>query len=798
MASQPTISQNKPAARTPDVLQWNCRSLKSCAAELGALFRHVGQPVALLLQETRGTNPGVQGYEGHFQPTIVHTQTNKKKQGQQPDEVVEAQAAIFIRRDVPHVKLDTGKYCNRIQEVVAVRCELGGRQTILVSAYLRPESSCYRKGNSETANFAWLRELRHRYPKDRLLAGGDFNARHKSWGYDKESQRGRRLYEEAEAAGLTLANDTDYPTRHALHSRQRDTIPDLTWTTSRLVKDWRCGPDGMGSDHYPIWIELEVRATGRKKRMTAAVDWDRFRSGFDAYDENVPFLQKLSRAAREATREIEVDEHLPTPDKHLLNLWDTRSQLHRVYLDRGKRHVDLVKVRNKTAQARRYAKMLSRERWHNHCASFNERTGGRKLWQTYKAMSGNRKTGNTVKNVRLATGDSASDFEKKAAETLFPQPSVPPDPRIYQRTAPTSDKDVESPFTMQELVMALESVNAKSAPGKDGITWQMLRNLNEHGKMQLLEEINKVWLSGEIPAEWKHSVVSPIPKPGKPAVSISNLRPISLTSTLSKLLERMVLTRLNYHLEEAQKEPYFDPGQTGFRPGLCTQDSIFLLRRCLQKRRGRKRVPGILVAVDLRKAFDTVAHEAVISALEDTKPGARILNIVRSFLEGRTFEIRSDIRNPRIYSSSIGVPQGAILSPTLFNLVMRGLATRLRRIHGVRLTMYADDVTLWTEPGDPLRTTEDAANAIQDALNTLADYLKTTGMEVSPEKTKYILLGGSTVENEKVKLCLAGQTLERAPDRHIKILGISIHESGGAATWLWQLEPKSGVKAAQI
>lgn len=159
MASQPTISQNKPAARTPDVLQWNCRSLKSCAAELGALFRHVGQPVALLLQETRGTNPCIQGYEGHFQPTIVHTQTNKKKQGQQPDEVVEAQAAIFIRRDVPHVKLDTGKYCNRIQEVVAVRCELGGRQTILVSAYLRPESSCYRKGNSETANFNWLREL---------------------------------------------------------------------------------------------------------------------------------------------------------------------------------------------------------------------------------------------------------------------------------------------------------------------------------------------------------------------------------------------------------------------------------------------------------------------------------------------------------------------------------------------------------------------------------------------------------------------------------------------------------------
>ncbi|KAH9375278.1 hypothetical protein HPB48_010830 [Haemaphysalis longicornis] len=114
-------------------------------------------------------------------------------------------------------------------------------------------------------------------------------------------------------------------------------------------------------------------------------------------------------------------------------------------------------------------------------------------------------------------------------------------------------------------------------------------------------------------------------------------------------------------------------------------------------------------------------HDAVISALEDTKPGARIVSIVRSFLEGCTFQIQSENRNPKIYSTSIGFPQGAILSPTQFNLVRRGLATRLRRIHGVRLTMHAVDVTLWTEPGDPLRTTGDAANAIQDALNTLGD-----------------------------------------------------------------------------
>lgn len=66
---------------------------------------------------------------------------------------------------------------------------------------------------------------------------------------------------------------------------------------------------------------------------------------------------------------------------------------------------------------------------------------------------------------------------------------------------------------------------------------------------------------------------------------INNIRPISLTSTLCKLLERMVLTRLTYILEHAGAEPYYDAGQTGFRPGLCTHDRLLLLRNLTGKKR---------------------------------------------------------------------------------------------------------------------------------------------------------------------------------------------------------------------
>ncbi|KAM7300628.1 hypothetical protein ISCGN_016236 [Ixodes scapularis] len=173
----------------------------------------------------------------------------------------------------------------------------------------------------------------------------------------------------------------------------------------------------------------------------------------------------------------------------------------------------------------------------------------------------------------------------------------------------------------------------------------MLRNLPGATKQTLLDYINDIWVKGELPGWWKHSVVTPILKPGKRPDNISHLRPISLTPTVCKLLERMCATRLNYYLEEVA-DGYFHPEQTGFRPNLCTRESLFLLRRIANTRKGRQKKPGILVALDLKKAFDTVRHDAVLGALKEGYPGTRMLNVVKSFLKHRTFEIRSGNRTP--------------------------------------------------------------------------------------------------------------------------------------------------------
>ncbi|KAH9382683.1 hypothetical protein HPB48_023239 [Haemaphysalis longicornis] len=128
------------------------------------LFRTTGQPLALLLQETRGTTPEIAGYQGYFVPSIHH----KQRGGQFK---TEAQAAIFIRKDIPHTQVDTSSYCTEIQETVAVRCTINKTRYLLASHYARPTTN-YRA--TPGIDYSWLPNLRQQYPHDKLLFVGDF------------------------------------------------------------------------------------------------------------------------------------------------------------------------------------------------------------------------------------------------------------------------------------------------------------------------------------------------------------------------------------------------------------------------------------------------------------------------------------------------------------------------------------------------------------------------------------------------------------------------------------------------
>ena len=104
----------------------------------------------------------------------------------------------------------------------------------------------------------------------------------------------------------------------------------------------------------------------------------------------------------------------------------------------------------------------------------------------------------------------------------------------------------EKDFTLQELNMTTRIAAARKAPGPDNVCNEMLSHMGHSAKNKLLLFINRTWKDGQLPTSWRTARVTPVLKKGKPAGLPQSYRPISLTSCLGKVAERMVNYRL-YH-----------------------------------------------------------------------------------------------------------------------------------------------------------------------------------------------------------------------------------------------------------
>ena len=118
----------------------------------------------------------------------------------------------------------------------------------------------------------------------------------------------------------------------------------------------------------------------------------------------------------------------------------------------------------------------------------------------------------------------------------------------------------------------MKKLKARKSPGQDKIHNEMLVHLGLEGKRAVLGLINFTWQKKMFPKAWRNAVVSPILKKGKPQEEMSSYRPISVTSCLGKLAERMVNTRLYWWLETTER---LSRNQAGFRAGHRTTYQLF-------------------------------------------------------------------------------------------------------------------------------------------------------------------------------------------------------------------------------
>ncbi|XP_042147431.1 uncharacterized protein LOC121836565 [Ixodes scapularis] len=115
---------------------------------------------------------------------------------------------------------------------------------------------------------------------------------------------------------------------------------------------------------------------------------------------------------------------------------------------------------------------------------------------------------------------------------------------------------------------------------------------------------------------------------------------------------------------------------------------------------------------------------------------------------------------------------------------MAALPHQLEQIEGLGLTVYADDVTIWTQTGDLYQQQE----TLQAGLDVIENHLRKVGLSAAPEKTKYVVLAPFKERTEKIgekmTLVLAGKRI--LPSREVKVLGLVFEETGTGDIWLQQ------------
>jgi hypothetical protein len=133
----------------------------------------------------------------------------------------------------------------------------------------------------------------------------------------------------------------------------------------------------------------------------------------------------------------------------------------------------------------------------------------------------------------------------------------------------------------------------------------------------------------------RHSLVIPIKKLGKDPRHAINYRPISLTSCLSKILERIINRRLQWTLERQQLINHF---QSGFRRRRGTTDNITYLTDEIQKSFIEHK-QTVAIFIDIKKAYDTIKTDVIINSLTKMGFKGKLVKYIHNFLTDRTFNI---------------------------------------------------------------------------------------------------------------------------------------------------------------
>lgn len=310
--------------------------------------------------------------------------------------------------------------------------------------------------------------------------------------------------------------------------------------------------------------------------------------------------------------------------------------------------------------------------------------------------------------------------------------------------------DCFEPLTLKELNKIISSIKNKTSTGHDGISNKIIKLCIKEIEQPLLHLINTSLRQGIFPEGGKLAIIKPLHK--KDCKNLpQNYRPISLLSSISKILEKAVCCRLMRYLEDNN---LIFPKQFGYQKNKSTKLALIdFVNKCIDALESGEMAIGCFI--DLSKAFDCVNHSILINKLVQLGVGERALSWLNSYLLNRKHQtmvnatLTSGERKhylSQVAHVKMGVPQGSILGPILFLIYINNVS---RFVPEESLTIFADDTSLFVKN----KNLSCLENQTFVQLNALSQYFVDINLKINPNKSNYMFI---TTRQKRQNLMRAG------------------------------------------
>lgn len=610
--------------------------------------------------------------------------------------------------------------------------------------------SCYFSPNDNREKFAEeLAELEIRVRMaGEVIITGDFNAKSPLWGEWRRDWRGQLVEEMISRLDLAVITIGGSPT---FRRGNAESIIDLTLASqqvARRISGWEVLEKESLSDHSYILFHLDgnvawqedIRAGSRMKAWNAkkidpvaleeALEEMRLLDSFSGNRRVATIEEKVERVTRDIARVCDscMPKRRTAAGCRRARYWwteeiaDLRKECVKAKRRSTRSRGDRVLIgRYKEARQRlkKAIKLSKNKKWRDLLEEVENDPWGFPYKLVCKRLGANKKN--------PALNDE--HWVKEIIKDLFPSGNVAEVVRPVR-----ADVRCEERFTVDDLKSEGKRLQSGKSPGPDGIPNEILQRIIAVYPEKMLDVYNECLRTGSFPKPWKKQKLILLRKGDKPLDRTSSYRPICLLDTMGKVLEGMLLNRLEDHMVGVGG---FSGNQFGFRRGLSTVDAIKETLKMVQEAReqGEERKGFCaMIAIDIRNAFNSLRWPDVLEALRRKNVPEYLRDIVEDYLHQRQILHEGDgwfIRQ----AMTRGAPQGSRLGPFFWKVVYDDLL-EVPLPGGVKIVGFADDSIIVVEALE-----EHVLEVkMQESIAIVERWLTSRGLEMAVNKTEAVLV----------------------------------------------------------